>query len=194
MRVFSGLSLTEGLREAIRTGWEEMDARMRTQVRAVAPQNWHLTLYFYGEIDEEMLSRICDAYDCVYASLSAVRVTLGEWGAFPATRSARVIWAGLREGAEKVCETKRRLDGAHREARIPWDQKAFRPHITVARAKNKPVRLTVKELPAETGILDRIGIFRSTLTPAGSVYEWLREYKLGIGGAVDGQESKVGSI
>jgi 2'-5' RNA ligase len=186
MRVFAGLSLTGKLRDAIRRGWEEMDARARAQLRPVAPQNWHITLYFYGEIEDEMVGRIYEVYDSGCEGIQAVRARLGGWGGFPSAGKARVVWVGLKEGAEQIREIKQRLDEAHRQAGIPWDEKVFHPHITVGRAKQTPVRIEEKDLPPETDILDTIGVYRSTLTPAGAIYETLRVYKLMTGGAADG--------
>ena len=183
MRVFAGLSLTGKLREAIKKGWEEIDDRARAHLRPVIPENWHITLYFYGEIENEMVARIYEAYDAVCPGLRAVRARLGAWGGFPSAENARVVWAGLKEGEEQIREIKRRLDEAHRLAGIPWDEKTFHPHITVGRAKNRPVGIKVKDLPPESDILDTICVYRSTLTPAGAVYETLKEYKLETGGA-----------
>ncbi|MHA2620634.1 MAG: RNA 2',3'-cyclic phosphodiesterase [bacterium JZ-2024 1] len=182
MRVFSGFDLTERLRTAILRSWTDCRKRIKDEVRAVSPENWHLTLYFYGEISESELSRLYEAYAPVCERLSAFRVTLGRWGGFPSARKARVIWAGLSEGNEKVREVKRALDEAHREARIAYEEKEYHPHITVARSRREPVRIEETVLPSESDELNTIGIYRSILTPRGAIYEALQKYRLRRGG------------
>lgn len=194
MRVFSGLEIGETLRDAIRRSWMEMDEHLRKAVRSVDPRNWHLTLFFYGEIDERMLADIYDVYDSVVDRFAPIGVTLGRWGGFPNARRARVIWAGLSTGNEEIRELKNALDEAHKRRHIPYDEKAFHPHITVARAKHKPVQIDEKQLPSETDTLVTIAVYRSTLTRAGAIYEVLRKYTLELEGKIDGKEPTLRSV
>jgi 2'-5' RNA ligase len=65
------------------------------------------------------------------------------------------------------------------------EKRAFRPHITLARAKN--TRIDTSLVSAATPFnehefgsftVDRVFLFKSTLKPGGAVYEKVKEYLL----------------
>jgi 2'-5' RNA ligase len=66
------------------------------------------------------------------------------------------------------------------------EKRAFRPHITLARAKENRMESALVTAAAafeerEFGSfgVDRFFLFESTLNPAGAIYTKLREYTLG---------------
>jgi 2'-5' RNA ligase len=108
-----------------------------TNVRIVARPLWHLTLAFLGEVDSD---RAPDAAAAVAtgvdrwrrggAAASALRLSGG--GRF-GRRRFTVLWVGLAgdlAGIRSLAEAVRR---ELRRARLPFDRKPFRPHLTLAR-------------------------------------------------------------
>jgi RNA 2',3'-cyclic 3'-phosphodiesterase len=155
-----------------------------TPLRECAPElSWipesrlHLTLKFLGEQPGERVDEIRDALAGVAGRHRELFVTLGEIGAFPNFRRARVVWMGvnhdprlelLHHDVEMACE---RL-GFELEAR------AFRPHLTLARVKHalaeermRALARVAKRTDYRTDFIVRsIDLMQSVLGPSGSTY------------------------
>jgi 2'-5' RNA ligase len=83
------------------------------------------------------------------------------------------------EGLAEQLDTRMQRIGFEKENR------AFRPHITLARAKNTRIESALVAGAAEyqdhnfgSFTVDRVFLFSSTLKPSGAVYEKLKEYLL----------------
>lgn len=146
-------------------------------IKLVEPDQFHLTLKFLGEVP--------DSFAEVYLRLlraetlpSAFDVTVKGVGAFPSVKRFTSLWAGL-EGSEGslwhlAAAAERAWVGS---GGIP-DGRIFQPHITVARTRSDrkaAAALAVLERyrGREFGTMrvDRANLYRSTLTPAGPVYD-----------------------
>jgi 2'-5' RNA ligase len=88
--------------EAARAG--RIAARLRDAGIEAAwanPAQLHLTLHFLGDAgDDSDLHRICIAMDEAAATVPAFRIAFGGVGVFPDRRRPRVVWLGVRTGAE----------------------------------------------------------------------------------------------
>ena len=112
-------------------------------LRAAAPHlSWtaeeklHLTLKFLGERPEAAVERIGAAMDDVGRRHRPFTMRLRQVGAFPHFRRARVIWIGV--------EPTTQLEFLHHDVEvaceglgIPLEGRAFRPHVTVARVRER---------------------------------------------------------
>jgi RNA 2',3'-cyclic 3'-phosphodiesterase len=144
--------------------------------RWVPVQNIHVTLAFLGRVDEERIGPLAAAIADAVQDHVDFTVRLGELGAFPSVRRARVIWAGLDDPsrglaglADSVAEAAEPL-GFRREAR------AFQSHATIARLKvPAPVELAVTPAPL-TFAVERISLFESHLQRPAPVYEELATF------------------
>jgi len=61
----------------------------------VKEDNLHYTMRFIGEVGEDGARRVQEAADEAAAPVAAFDAALGELGAFPNPRKARVIWIGM---------------------------------------------------------------------------------------------------
>jgi len=180
MRVFIAIDLPEEIRNRLAS----MQAELRsfaTSARWVAAESTHLTLKFIGEVSDKRREDI----DTALAGLSwkEFPVSVKGVGFFPGTRSPRVFWAGLHastmEGLTQEIDARLERTGFDKEKR------AFRPHITLARAKTSRLEsnlVKAAEKFAETDfgsfVADRCFLYQSTAKPAGSVYTKIKEYML----------------
>ena len=64
-------------------------------VRWVREEGLHLTLKFFGEVEESRVSEISTALGRTTAGMSPLTVTANEVNGFPALERARVFWIGL---------------------------------------------------------------------------------------------------
>jgi RNA 2',3'-cyclic 3'-phosphodiesterase len=123
-------------------------ATAQVNTRLIPPGRWHVTLAFLGEVDD---ARLPDAVAAVHAAAEAapppptLRVTGG--GRFGRGRFT-LLWAGVEGDLEPLGTAVRR---ALRRARLPFDRKPLRPHITLARPGD---RLPAEEVDADRAALD----------------------------------------
>ena len=135
MRLFLAINLPDAVRRA---AWDAT-APLRDAARGarwVAAERLHLTLKFLGEQLEAQVAAVSASLDEVAGRHRAFTVQLGGVGAFPNIRRPRVVWMGvtpdprlelLHHDVEVACE---RLGFA-------LDGRAFRPHLTLARARER---------------------------------------------------------
>ena len=68
--------------------------------KAILPEQIHFTLQFIGEIDIVSKEKIVDAMNRI--EFSKFEITLEGIGAFPRTKSPRVIWIGVDEAGGEL--------------------------------------------------------------------------------------------
>ena len=155
-------------------------AKTGADLKLVEPKNIHITVRFLGNISPGMVNKIYGAMENV--SFKPFQVEIKGLGAFPNLRFPRVVWAGIRKGAEELRNIFEQLEPQLRKLGFQPDPKGFSPHITIARVKtgrNKAeLARTLKELAEkEFGVMIAkcLRLKKSTLTPRGPIYTTLKE-------------------
>ena len=180
MRVFIAIDLPNEFRETLRKIQRELRA-LTESVRWVAPESIHITLKFLGEIPDKRV----DDIDAALTGLTwkPFTVTVRGVGFFPGNRSPRVFWAGME--APTMQGLAEKLDTRMEQLGFEKEKRAFRPHITLARAKNTRIDSALVSAAAQydernfgSFAADRVFLFKSTLKASGAVYEKLKEYLL----------------
>ena len=180
MRVFIAVDLPDEIRG--RLGEVERDLKeVSNSARWVAPESVHITLKFLGEIPEDRIASID-------ATLAAVRwpsfpVIVRSVGFFPDSRSARVFWVGLQSPALEGLAGE--IDGRMQQLGFEKEKRPFRPHLTLARARDMRIDrslVAAAERFAHHDFgsfqADSFHLFQSTLKPSGAVYNKLKHYLL----------------
>lgn len=159
---------------------QQMLVRTGADLKLVKPENIHVTMRFLGNINLPMVDSIHEAMQKV--SFSPFDVEIRGLGAFPKLQYARVIWAGIRKGAEQLSNISDQLEPRLRELGFRPDPKGFSPHLTIARVKsgrNKSelIRCVKDSVDYEFGVVkaECLRLKRSVLTPKGPIYSTLRE-------------------
>lgn len=120
---------------------EHLDAFLEVR-RAAAPYRWataeqlHVTLAFYGDVEERRLDELAERLGRAAARRTAFETAIAGGGAFPHVGRARVLWAGLDLDDTGRTELDRLATGcraAASRAGIAVDGQRFRPHVTLAR-------------------------------------------------------------
>lgn len=104
-------------------------------VRAVKPDNIHLTLHFIGQAEPEP---IIEALAPVAASCVAFEMLLAGVGFFRGRFRSSVLWAGV-ETAPELVRLHGELGKALQSVEIAIDSRPFQPHVTVARGERVPI-------------------------------------------------------
>lgn len=181
-RLFVAVPLWGSFRELARLRHNEL-LKLAYPFRWVRPEHWHLTLHFLGDTPISKLELLKDSLTEEVSRIPSFRIEVGGLGGFPRLSKARVLWVGVRVGAERLVRLAEAAKGACVRAGCPGDKKRFEPHLTLARAKQEP--LSVKVPPeihaAAWGVEEvrSITLVRSELARTGPTYTPLVEVLLG---------------
>lgn len=164
--------------------------RAGAELKLTGPENIHLTIKFIGDIEESSINGLAK---CISECLEATKefgVRIAEVGAFPAENKPSIIWAGLDKGADELKaihgEINEKLDAC---GYSPKDDRPFLAHATLARVKSgsnrnklsqiiRESRKDKKLLAWEEFTVEKVALYKSTLTAQGPVYEILKEFSL----------------
>ena len=138
---------------------------------------------FFGEIDTEGLNLLEDAIANVLGEFDTFNIKIKGCGAFPNNNRINVIWVGIDEDSI-IRDMHDKLDKEFVRLGLDKDRK-FSTHLTIGRmksAKNKnKVKSTIEEFSdVEIGEMEvtKVSLKKSTLTPAGPIYEDLKIFEL----------------
>ena len=145
--------------------------------RFMPRSNYHVTLAFLGEIHEDEARLAMDAIDEACQDIGAVGLSCNGLGTFGRARDA-TLWLGLDpdQGLSELAASVR----AELTARgVGFDNKPFRPHITLARRARIP-RGILSDLPFPAPVAaSRATLFRSVLSKDGATYKPIYTVNLG---------------
>ena len=138
--------------------------------RWVPKENLHLTLAFLGRVDDERVGEISSAIAAAVERHVDFTVRVGELGAFPSVRRARVVWAGLDDPTTGIAGLAESVGEALEPLGFPREKRAFAAHVTLARLKTPhPVALNERLEPISFPV-ERISLFESRLGRPHAVY------------------------
>jgi len=185
MRVFVAVALEAALRKVVAELPQHLNSTAAA-FRWVPVGNLHLTLKFLGEIAEERVSGVIGVAQEVAGRSMPFPITLGGVGAFPSPRRPQVVWVGVAQGADRLSELARDLDITLSRVAFPKDSRPFRPHLTIARAKQAgpmpdlsgPLR-SLRGMVVGAQTVDALLVMQSALNPGGSIYRPVEEVRLG---------------
>lgn len=137
----------------------------------------HITLRFIGDVEEDRIDEIEEIVNNAIRNVKRGRLNLKGVGAFPNERNPRILWVGIDSELPLVKITEEISRGL-KSAGIQFDEKPFKPHITVGRIEGHP-NLThlinnYRNMEFTTYIPDSIRIMKSELTPKGAEHTIMR--------------------
>jgi 2'-5' RNA ligase len=136
-RIFIGIDLPRIGRATL--------ARVQTQLQGeeaprgsvawVAPETFHVTLRFLGEVEEEQVEQVAAGCRRVAAETPPFQLSLGRIELLPSRQEARVVvvqvggeWRALRQLQQKI-------EDVARGAGLLAERRRFHPHITLGRVR-----------------------------------------------------------
>jgi len=168
---------------------EEVEADLKSvhaDVRWVSPERIHLTLKFFGNIEESRIDSILKSIEEPVRNKPAFSVEVRGVGAFPSMKNPRVIWMGLVNGSQILTSLQKEIETELEKIGFQAEDRPFRPHLTVGRVKSSRgkddlVGRMEKHKEGEFGDfqVDRLILFKSDLKPSGPIYTALGDVKLG---------------
>lgn len=176
LRLFTGLSLPILLRQRLTVMQGGIEGARWTE-----RDNFHITLTFIGEVDEMTAETIDEALSPIRTEKFSLR--LKGTGSFAQGKYPKVLWMGVEQN-DVLHRLKEKIDRALMAAHVPFENRKYTPHVTLARFKN-PDEAKVAEFmqqhnlfSSESFEVDEFILYRSHQTKNGPVYEPLKEYAL----------------
>jgi 2'-5' RNA ligase len=139
MRLFVGLAIDEAVKETL----ERLTLRLRAKddgLRWSTQDQWHVTLVFLGEVEDEARERLVRELREVRQPELTLR--MGRLGVF---ERAGILHAEVEVSPEllRLCET---VAAAVRRVGLQVEDRPYRAHITLARSRNRDGKKTIGRL------------------------------------------------
>ena len=146
-------------------------------IKWVRPENFHLTLFFFGEIPAQQIPVLIELLHTPVKNSSAFPFSLTGPGIFKKGREPRVLWLDIK-ASDQLFEIKKEIDNAVATLGFIPDDKVFRPHLTLGRFLPRQEVSSVLDFTLEEAQLaepiryevSRLILFESKLFPSGPQY------------------------
>ena len=189
LRLFAALELPPEIRRHL----ADMLAAVRPllprgEVRWVRSESIHLTLRFYGSVEQSRLIGIHEALAGCAADSKSMQLVLGKGGFFPPSGQTRVVWIGLEGDLARLEALQQAVEGSARRLGFRAETRPFRPHLTLGRVAGKLTAVDRQRITSrveECGqpapfVVSMLSLMRSELHPEGSLYH--RQFSAPLGG------------
>lgn len=186
IRIFIAIELTSEIRKELAAVQDKLK-KCRADVRWVEPNNIHLTLRFLGYISESQLKNVFKATGLAVRGISPFHLSFSGWGAFPVLDNPRVIWVGVKEGAEILSRINRNLEGILKRNGFPpvccagtgrAEKREYHPHLTLGRVKSSKNKAgLIESVKSERGCslgsmeVEKVTVLQSLLKAEGPEYK-----------------------
>ena len=154
------------------------------KIKWVNSDQFHITLFFLGDTDEEMIPRVRTQVGNLIDQFSSFYINLSGLGVFKNIHKPRVLWAGIYQ-YEPMKEIKERIEKEMVALGFPADEREFRPHLTLARIKWLDDKENLKGLLGDYKDEDfqqvkinEIIYYESILKPTGAEYKPIEKFIL----------------
>lgn len=140
----------------------------------------HLTIRFIGEVDRHLAGDVLAALGAVHQP--RFEIALNGIGTFERRGQPDAIWAGVAP-QEPLRALHKKVDQALARVGVAPDERAYLPHITLARLKRGagPVGNLLEQAGGVVSApfpIDHFALFESSLTPEGAVYTIVERFPL----------------
>ena len=167
MRVFIALELPDHMVAQVAVLARQLGDRISG--RLMKPDTYHLTLAFLGELDEQQVRDAMAALDDAAVDRAAIPLVPDGLGKFGKPHDA-TLWLGI-STAQELMDLAEAVRAELAARDLPFDRKAFRPHITLARRAKLPRGPLPELVFPEASQAVAVTLFKSSLTPGGAQYK-----------------------
>ena len=140
------------------------------------PKEFHLTLKFLGEVNEDKIEKIKDKLKEI--KFKPFKARLSNLGVFPDKKHINVIWINLIP-QDIIIKLQQSVEDVL-EQFFEKEKREFKAHVTLTRVKfvkdkEKLLESLKKKIEGEF-VIDKFKLIKSELTPEGAIYTVLGEY------------------
>jgi RNA 2',3'-cyclic 3'-phosphodiesterase len=206
MRLFVAVELPQPVRQHL----VDVQSALRPLAAGaawVAAEKLHLTVKFLGEVDDGCVAELCTALDRASGDPADSQrddgpphppppcrpsphppvLRAGDIKCFPPRGPVRIVAAGLEGDVSSLRGVHQRVERACAPLGFGPEGRAYRPHVTLARARRPLPPVLRQRLSAAAGshwpgpdmLVDELVLMQSTLKPSGSEYVPLARFGIG---------------
>lgn len=200
IRTFLAIELPDSVRTRL-AGIERDFSHSMSTLKWSGPDLLHITLRFLGGVPQSRMASVMDVARTAAARTRPFHLTLSGLGAFPTVHKPRVIWVGLEKdaGYDVLQQLFARVEAGLVADGFPPEERAFAPHITLARTRDtiaeserRELGTALAEVAARVNVdgtvpAREVTVMQSELSPSGPRYTPLARYPL-LGTASDERE------
>ncbi len=178
IRAFLAVELSCDIRQNVSSFQQQLK-------ESLPPMNWvrsesiHLTLKFLGAVEPSCIPRILPVLKPIGDKTNKFSLDLQGVGVFPNRQRPRVIWVGISGQTQSLQRLVLGVTAALEPLGFPLEEKAYHPHLTLARIKRENV--VVGSALLEKGVLEnehhlgnltvnQFVLFQSNLNSSGACY------------------------
>ncbi len=182
-RIFIGIKLKETI--SMKRIRDEFIVHLKNEhIKWVDPGNYHLTLKFLGNINENEIFTIVDCMEQIGKITPAFTLLLSNTGLFKNISKPRILWMGI-EMNEVLKKLNENIENELLKIGYPKENKSFNPHLTFARIKKITNTSVLRTLLAKYDQykinefkIEEFIIFESILKNKNPLYKELKKIKL----------------
>jgi RNA 2',3'-cyclic 3'-phosphodiesterase len=189
MRLFVALPLPHNVKEILQQQQETLRSHLLDSraVKFVSPQNFHLTLRFFGDVPAEQENDLMAALQNVCENFAPLHLNLSDAGCFPNARRPRVAWTGVGGEIEKLRALQAQISQATAQFGEPPESRPYAPHLTLARVQNgmretqleSALQILNEQRAKMSWLADEVALYQSVLLRSGAEYSIRARWQLG---------------
>lgn len=177
-RLFIAIELPAFVRARLALCAEGLESGSNAPFRRIGAEQLHLTVRFLGSCSDAEVALAQSAMASACEGMKGPLIRICGGGCFPERGQPSVVWAGV-ECSKELTRLEKRLSEHLDAAGFPPEDRAYRPHITVARACRTGRKASAQALRSNVDRLDwptleltahGVTLLESILSSAGPQY------------------------
>ena len=178
MRVFIGLPIPDVLKHEFHMIQKDV---MKQSIKGhwTKSNNLHLTMLFIGDMNERDIEKLNEALSIELKGLPSFAIQTGDLGDFE-RENDYIVWVGIHKGIKKLSFLFNQIRETVQHLDIPYDDKPFKPHITLARQVRYEDNFSIKSIHITPHIMhvNQIHFYQSSSIDGELIYTPLYTYSL----------------
>lgn len=186
-RIFTAVDIPENARRKVAGYIETLRGEFpKLRVGWEKPEKLHLTLKFFGDVDNRQLKDLTEAAEKTARQITNFKLKIFNTGVFPSPRNARILWLGLQDEKKSLVRLNEIFEHECGQKGFEKEKRGFKAHLTIARLRepHNSRDLAQKHLQNEFERVefevDEIVIYESKLLPQGSIYSAISRCKFTV--------------
>lgn len=180
MRSFIAINIPERSKNLIENKIDLIKNEVNQDLKWVDKENWHLTLKFLGEINQNQIDTLKQRLISIKEKFNIFPVQFKEIDAFPNLDYPKVFFVKINRGNQKLIQLHQTVEKQMEKEGFEPEDRDYIPHLTVARSREntnmEKLSKKYKKFDQEFFInvfmdAETLSLMKSELYPDGPVYE-----------------------
>ena len=184
-RVFAAIELSSKMQNRIEKQIQQLKAAVpENKASWSRTENIHLTVKFFGNVQQNKIARISDAAARVVKQLGKFEIHIGNTGVFPKVSQPRVLWIGVTDHTGELSRLQQLFEAECAVEGFEKETRDFSPHLTIARLRRPEGAKALAETNQKLGFesmsveVNDLVVFRSEPSGKGSKYTALSRHQI----------------